>query len=243
MKIKYITEDGILALKNNANIIYSEVIKKKSKTINEVLNDKSMIKLTPFDIDDFVLDMSQPKGKENLTDCENIQRVYNHMKHLSESQASDERLWVAFTLMYQIDYMRYRWSVSSSNDMLNKYFFNYSAQRSLFRNGISRLWWIGRLTYDENRKDPYELTKFLCRDQDYIESICSRNIFNNRKILKSTIDAILKAEKDGIKIDRAVIRDISKYLNLLSGIYLVDLLSYEEIYEKIYNKLSSIRGN
>ena len=49
------------------------------------------------------------------TDVENIRRVYNHMKGLSESQASDERIWVAFTLSEGLDYMKYRWMPENEN--------------------------------------------------------------------------------------------------------------------------------
>ncbi|ETJ21058.1 hypothetical protein Q604_UNBC18358G0004 [human gut metagenome] len=238
MKIKYVTEDGLLMIKNNADIVFREIIKGKEKTIMELFNDDSLIKETPYDIEEFTLDMSQPQGKESLTDGENVQRVYNHMKYLSDSQASDERIWTSYTLNEQIDYMRYRWKTENANDMLNRYFFNYSSQRSLFRNGIARLWWIGRVTYDERRNDPYELTKYICKNQDFLESICGRNIFNNPKVQKASISAIYDADRNGAAITREVVRGVSKYINLLSGTYLLDILSYEDIYTKVYRKLT-----
>lgn len=240
MKIKYIAEDGLLMLKSNADIIFNEVVDKKNKSILELFHDEQLVKETPHEIEKFELDMSQPYGKESLTDSENVQRVYNHMKHLSDSQASDERIWVAYTLCEQLEYMSYRWKVNNADGMLNRYFFKYSAQRSLFRNGISRLWWIGRVTYDEKRQDPYELTKFLFKDQDFLESICGRNIFNNLTVQRAVISAIYDAENTGVIIKRATVREISKYVNLLGGIYLLDMLSYQEIYNKVYAKINSI---
>lgn len=142
--------------------------------------------------------MSQPDGKESLTDVENIQRVYNHMKFLSDSQASDERIWAAYTFSEFLDYMRYRWKASSISDLENRYLFGYSVQRSLFRNGVSRLWWIGRFTYDETRLDPYELTRFLCKDQDYIENICGRNIFNNPMLVLQPYLHYMMLRKQGL---------------------------------------------
>jgi len=168
---------------------------------------------------------------------ENIQRVYNHMKFLSDSQASDERIWAAYTFSEFLDYMRYRWKASSISDLENRYLFGYSVQRSLFRNGVSRLWWIGRFTYDETRLDPYELTRFLCKDQDYIENICGRNIFNNPNVGFATISALYDAEKAGVVVNRELVREVSRYVNLLAGTYLLDTLSEEEIYQKIQNKL------
>lgn len=233
MNIKYITEEGILTLRNHSRMIFEDVVQGNDKSILELLKDDNLIKETPYEINDFTLVTSQPKGKEALTDGENIQRVYNNMKHLSDSQASDERIWVAYTLHEQLSYMKYRWKSTNEEGMLNRYFFNYHIQRSLFRNGMARLWWIGRMTYDKTAEDPYELTKFICKDQDFMENIFGRNIFNNPTIQRATLRAIYDADKQGIKIDRKSIRGISKYLNLLGGTYLVDMFNYDEIHEKV----------
>lgn len=237
MRIKYLTEDDLNAVKSNLSDVLCDVIAEDGKSLNEFFGRDNLIKETQFEINDFKLDMSQPDGKESLTDVENIQRVYNHMKFLSDSQASDERIWAAYTFSEFLDYMRYRWKASSISDLENRYLFGYSVQRSLFRNGVSRLWWIGRFTYDETRLDPYELTRFLCKDQDYIENICGRNIFNNPDVGFATISALNDAEKSGVVVNRELVREVSKYVNLLAGTYLLDTLSKEEIYQKIQNKL------
>ena len=127
MRIKYVVEDGIAILKNNSEFVYKNVIEEGRKTLAEVLGDSSLIKETPYEIESITLDMSQPKGKETLTDAENAQRVYSHMKSLSDSQASDERIWIAYTLQEQLEYMKYRWDCKNGSEMLNRYFFNYSS--------------------------------------------------------------------------------------------------------------------
>lgn len=238
MKIKYITEEGILTLRNNNKIIFEGIMLEKDKSILELMKDDNLIKETSYEINDFILSTSQDKGKEALTDGENVQIVYNNMMHLSDSQASDERIWVAYTLREQLNYMKYRWPAKNAKGMLNRYFFNYGKQRSLFRNGMSRLWWIGRLTYDKSADDPYELTKIICKHQDFIENIMGRNVFNNPTILRATLRAINDANKQGIKTNRYCIRGIAEYLNLLGGTYLIDIFTYDEIYEKVANWIS-----
>ena len=136
--------------------------------------------------------------------------------------------------------MKYRWDCKNGSDMLNRYFFNYSSNRSLFRNGISRLWWIGRVTYDEKRQDPFELTKFLCSDQDFIETICGRSIFNNPIVQRATISAIYDEVKAGKTIKRETVRETAKFVNLLSGTYLLDMLTYEEVYSKVHEKICEL---
>lgn len=237
MKIKYVSEDTINEIKSNCSTIYKRVLA-DGETLEKALKNNDVIRESALEIGEFKLDVNQPKGKETFTDAENIKRVYNNMKELSDSQASDERIWIAYTLSEFIDYMKYRWPAKDVTDMKNRYFFNYSPQRSLFRNGISRLWWIGRMTYDERRSDPYELTNFLCKDQDYIESICGRNIFNNREIGHATIKALFDAENDGVKIDRSMVRNVGKYVNLLAGTYILDALDADLIYKKVRNIIS-----
>lgn len=232
MKIKYLTEDGVLMLKKNKKSTYKEVVV-GNKPLKAYLVDDGFIKESSIEVEDFTLTMDAPKGKEALTDAENVQRVYGHLKGLSDSQASDERIWVAFTLDSQTEYMKFRWNIKNEDEMLNRYFFNYSPQRSLFRNGIARLWWIGRVTYDDNREDPYELTKFMCKDQDFIETICGRNIFNNSTVMKATIVALFDANKDGKEMTRNLIRAVGKYVNLLAGTYIIDFIEYENIYTKV----------
>lgn len=237
MKIKYITEDDLYAIKSNLKGILKNVIQDQSCSVSDLFEKENLIKETGMEIKDFRLDMSQPRGNESLTDAENVQRVYNHMKFLSDSQASDERVWTAYTFSEFLDYMIYRWPARNTVDLQNRYLFGYSIQRSLFRNGVSRLWWLGRFTFDETRTDPYELTKFLCKDQDYIESICGRNIFNNPDIGLAVIAALSDAEKNNITVNRDVVRELAKYVNLLAGTYLLDALNREEMYDKVRRKL------
>ena len=241
MKIKYITEDGVLFLRKNIDVIYKEVYK-ADKPLTEILKDTSYLKESQYDIGELILDIEVVKGREASSDSENVQRVYNHMRALSDSQASDERIWVAYTMLEQLNYMKFRWPVNNPEDMLNRYFFNYSVQRSLFRNGMSRLWWIGRVTYDGKRADPFELTKFICRDQDFIETICGRNIFNNEKVMRATISSLYDREKEGIQLSRELIRGVGKYINLLAGTYIIDVVEYDNIYEKVGNYIKTFKG-
>ncbi|MDA3845972.1 MAG: DUF6339 family protein [Vallitaleaceae bacterium] len=242
MKIKYLTEKGLMMVRSNTQYIANKIVKEKNFNVIDIFQDADIVSESPYDLPDFRLDMSQEKGKEALTDLENIKRVYNNMRGLSDSLASDERLWSAFTLVDRYDYMQYRWKVNSENDLKNRYLFSYSAHRSLFRNGMSRLWWIGRVTYDESREDPYELTEFLIsRDQDYAENICGRNVFNNPKVTKATIAALLDSEKDGIKIDRFLVREIAKYMNLLAGTYLLDSMDYDELNSKAKERILKLK--
>lgn len=237
--IKFISEDMLLEIKNNRSLLYSNVISSKKQTLEEAFHNDRIIKDTSVPADEFQLDMSADKPE--LTDLENVKRVYKNMRSLSESQASDERIWAAYTLSVFADYMRYRWSPESETVMMNRYFFSYSPKRSLFRNGIARLWWIGHLTYDASRTgDGYELTEYVCRKQDNINLLLDINFGNNPAIVRAVIQSLIEAEKNGMIIEREMIRQLSEYINTLGGVYLVDAFSYDMIYDKSTEKLKHL---
>lgn len=233
MKIKYILEDDLMAIWKNQKEFFKPVVLRQEKTLAEFFCKDDIIKDSSIEIAPFSFDMSQPKDKRSLTDLENIKRVYGHMRSLSDSQASDERIWAAYTLSEARDYMTYRWPATEVKDIQNRYLFGYGHQRSLFRNGVSRLWWIGRFSFDDTRDNPYELTEFLVTKQDAIEAICGRNVFNNAIVGRTAIQALADAEKNGQDLSRELVRGVGKYMNLLAGTYLIDSLSKEEVYNKI----------
>ncbi len=238
LRVKYVSEDGLNAIKSNLLTIYKEVILNNDKTISEALKDESLIKESSIEIVDFALDMSQPKGSEHLTDAENAMRVYNHLKCLTDSQAADERVWAAYTFSEFIDYMKYRWPAQNKEKVEYRYLFKYTKRESLLDNGIARLWWIGRITYDEKRKDPYELTKFVCKHQYLIESLRGRSYFSNHQTRNTVIKYLFDTERKGVHITPILIGDVSKYVNLLSGAYIVDMMDPEYLYSKIESKFN-----
>lgn len=232
MKLQFLGSDSISAIKTNLKDLRKE-FGGGNEWISEFFDGKSPFKDTKYEIEDFQLDMSQKDPF--LTEYENVRRVYTRLKFLSDSQASDERLWAGLCLGPFYDYVKYRWKIdenSSASKIEQHYFFGYSARRSLTRNALSRLWWIGRLTYDNDRE--YELTKFVCENSDNIMHILERNTSNNPDIVKAFISSIIDVKKTGKQIDTDDIGKLSKYLNLLGGTYILDCLPYSAIYDKIY---------
>ena len=236
MYIKYITEENLEKLRANYKTISKEVLIKGTTNIQTFFNDENIVKNTSIEIDDFTLDIS-PENKVS-SDFENVKRVYSHMKSLSVSKASDERIWVAYSLSEFIDYMKYRWMPDEVGKRADRYFFQSNRKRALFRHGVARLWWIGHTTYDVERTNPYELTEFaLKHDQDFINQILDIGFSSNPVISNAVLTALFDAEKAGVIISRDFVREISKYVNLLGGTYIIDCLSNEEIYDKIKNKI------
>jgi hypothetical protein len=230
MNAKFIREEDVAKISANIEELYKQVVC-AGKSLEEYLGEESVIKDSNISIEEFTLDMSESNAV--LTDLENVKRLYKAMMNLSDSQASDERIWLAYSLGFLKDYMNYRWVAKDADTIKNRWLFGYSVKRSLFRHGIARLWWIGRCTYDKNRSDPFELTSYVLSKQDIINQLLDIGFNGNKELVLAVIDAIRDAEKDGKPMGREEIRSVSRYINLLGGMYVIDSLSYNDIYTKV----------
>ena len=236
MNLVYIKEDNLIDLKSNIRSTLDKYALPDSSWLKDYFGADPLIE-SKYIVEDFVLDMSQEKPF--YTDSENVMRVYKRLKFLSDSQASDERLWAGLCLGPFWRYTQYRWSInidSTENKIVQHFFFGFGPRRSLTRNALSRLWWIGRLTYDEERKDPYELTKYVCENQDIIMHTLERNISNNKEIIIPFLSAIIDAKKEDLPINTDRVAELAKYLNLLGGVYILDVLDRQLIYNKVLDK-------
>ena len=244
MKLQFVCYDNIDVIKSNLDSWVNKFKQPSSDWLSEEL-DQPLFYDTKFkEIKDFSLDMSADPKKAFLTEAENAIRVYSNLKFLTDSQASDERLWAGLCLGPFWTYVQYRWGIDQKctvSAVKDHFFFGQKAgRRSLTRNALSRLWWIGRLTYDEKRKDPWELTKFICESSDYIMHALERNTSNNPAIIRPFLSAIIDVRKSGREINTDQFGLLAKYLNLLGGIYILDCLPEERIYEKIHAKALEI---
>ena len=243
MKLQLISYDNLDMIKTNLPSIVELFKRESSSCLEEELGIKLLADTRFDEVADFTLDMSQKKTF--LTDAENARRVYGNLRFLSESQASDERLWAGLCYGVFWKYVKYRWEIDkrcTARNIAQHFMFGYGARRSLTRNALSRLWWIGRLTYDEKRSDHWELTRLVCENPDNIMHTLERNTSNNPVIIRAFLSAVIAARKDGIPINTNVIGELSKYLNLLGGIYVLDCLPQQKIFKKIYDKAVAL-GN
>jgi hypothetical protein len=240
MKVVFIGEDDLNDLKTNLHNLVNNFKLPNNDWLTDYFS-RSPLRETKFEVDDFELDVSQEKPF--YTDFENVKRVYSRLRFLTDSQASDERLWAGLSLGAFWKYVQYRWNIidtCTSDNIKQHFFFGFGPRRSLTRNALARLWWIGRLTSDFARNDPYELTQIVCENSDNIMHIIERNFSNNKDIIIPFLSAIDEAKKEKLPINTDRIGDLSKYLNLLGGTYLLDVLDKETIHNKILKKAREI---
>ena len=237
MKLQLISQDSIDIIKSNLEIWKTRFDEDDATWLEEKLEGMLFLPTSYEDIPDFelVIDEQNPFA----TEAKNVEIVYSNLQFLTDSQASDERLWAGLGLSYFWKYIKYRWAIdgrSSVDTLRNHFFFGMGPRVSLTRQGVARLWWIGRLTYDGQRSDSFELTKLVCEQASFIPDILERNTSNNPRIVHAFLDALLALRAEGITITAELVRELSKYLNVLGGTYLLDCLSPEKIMLKVTEK-------
>lgn len=212
-----------------------------------------------YKLEEFPYEEKVPKGNTGIfinedlaldgakSDLENSKMLYEALKNLNETQASDERLWVYLSLVTFWKYMRERWSMNKPPEgkelgrLKDRYFLRNINIESLTRNGISRLWWFAHLTYDDRRSNPYELTEILLSRADLSTGIVERGFGSNRNIRTALLEFL--KDNPGISTDEGKTREIYKGLNLVGGVRNLPFLEVSELKQVLDLVKSSITTN
>lgn len=239
MEIKFLTQDALDFLKNNLEENLELYQFADSSWIEQQVGYDPFV-LYKSEIDDFTLD---PTAKE----IENVKLLYLSMRGLTDSDATDERLWSGLS-------HGTFWSFMQNNLLqglqlnprlkfnkglvLNRYFFNIAEngrKRSLYINNLAKLWWAGRLTYDkDDTTDPFKaLTLFETAFSHKIINTFSSNFMANSEIRFAVFDTGLYLQNKGITIKGDTLIPLLKFLNQLGGSIILDVFSREELKEML----------
>jgi hypothetical protein len=167
----------------------------------------------------------------SFCDLENSIRLHSALSDLTLVQAQDPRLWTHLTHVELWDYMRSRRPKRYPNPYENvryitrHYFVHGGRARSLIRNGASRLWWAAKLTHDNKRDDPYELTAVLFSSLDLLKNLLERNFGRSPAVTRAFLEFVRRNEdiclRRGTR-SRNLIRDLSRAINMHGGMCLLD---------------------
>lgn len=240
MKLKYLTQDALFTLSENQPIIYELM---KNAESNEWLIDyigrdglvESKLNIEPLHFD---------TSFENPIDGDyvNAKILFEHLKDLNETQASDDRLWagLAFTIGY--DFLKYRWTLDSIVKVKYRWLFYTTNRRRLFYHGLSRLWWFVKMTYCPEALNPYELTEFVFKYPQIMKAITYRNYSNSDRLRKIIIKSFLKYVKQGGNLAVNKIDEIYKYISNLGSVSILDVMDEEYLETLIFYKLIKLES-
>lgn len=196
------------------------------------------------------INLIPPDDGARNNDAQNAIALHRHLNFLTAAQAADERLWCRLAHVEFWQYMRARWPAERFPDLERaerfvaaRYFVPQSQGRALLRNGIARLWWSAHLTYDRHRDNPYELTDILLSRLDIAKNILERSLGRSRVVLIGFLDFL---RQNGSRLliggerSRSEIRILSRLLNLLGGVNLLDALTEEQVVSLLNQELEHI---
>lgn len=234
MEIHFLKEDALAALKANVNGNAKHYSEPTNQWIYDYFGGENPFEVLKVPVEDFQL-VGSKDDIENR-DAENAIILYSAMKNLSDTQATDERIWAGMAHSDLWDYMQKRWPNGKQSAVEARYFFKKSngLKRSLFVNTLSKMWWTARLTYDPSRKDPFELTKYFSKSLHKVIPIFSSNFMSNPVIARGLLSALIELEAAGYHSEyNDWFAYATRYLNVFGGTHILDYYSSEEIKEKV----------
>ncbi|MDU5301080.1 MAG: DUF6339 family protein [Dialister micraerophilus] len=244
MKLYFITRNKIDEIKSGFSYYLPHYKDNDKNWFEKEFKVNGGLVESKFECDDFALDMTceninnlPTKNDYFVSDLKNVKIMYNNLKDvLSPHDASDERLWTGLAHTCFWDFVRYRniknLKLNDDEIVKNVYFFVKNSRRYLNVNCLSRLWWAGYYTYDENNKEnPYELTDFYFNKAlpSKMLLLTSRNFISNKSICLGFIKGVKNVADMGLKVDRDETEFALKYLSCMGSVTLLDFLSENEI--------------
>ena len=166
------------------------------------------------------------------TDAENALIVYDALRTLTPHQASIERMWAYLCHFDCRQYVTARWlnrrpdkEEVAIREIRNHFF--AVGNRALIRdNGISRLWWLGKIAHEVAADDPREFLTILLHRQDVRSALIERpSVSMNRGLLRG-IYAVMREHwaNGGALFERDAFRSWMVALNRDGGGVLLDAL-------------------
>jgi hypothetical protein len=244
MKLSFISENTLQDLRINNNAYLQYYYSEDMEWFERYFQEEGKVLRSQLDFE--MPDLSFEEDYA-LSDCRNVKEVYNSLKHMSVSQATQERVWTGLAHLQFRDFTFYRLKkdIDERNDkrIYTSLFFKHGKKRSLFVHILARLWWVGYMTYDETKEsNPFWLTDFFTEKDFSARCVVffSSNFTSNRDITIGILKALYQLNEQGINITRDYFVQATKYLNVVGGAMVLDMLNKDEVEKMIINHLIKV---
>lgn len=253
MQICFMKRDALNYFKINMERLYANYFQRDDNSwMAEEYGDNPFISF--MEIPDFEMASLVDGRTPGEIDYLNCKIIYENLKFLSESQASDERLWAGLCNETLYKYMRKRYEYApaglkdknkDASGILSRFFFSGGTRGGFYRNAIAKCWWVGRATYDKsNALNHFEMLDELGANDfsSKVSDIFYSNTFaSNPTILRGICGALKFYRDHSIKLRmKEEIRPSIKYLNAVGGAILLDVLSSDEIKDIVIKRISEL---
>lgn len=251
--LQYLTEEGLAVLKQSFTNHLPEYIAGNQQFFLDYFDKNNYLADSAYTVTDFTDDLVYFKNSDE-DDLHNIKVIYEVMKNIPTYIMMDDRFWAGLNHTIMWDYIMKRRAgeafgdgIQNQSDKIYNSFFTHTKhgmKRGTYVNCVSRLWWAGKLTYDEDSSDHYLLTEELCKKgfASTIILFSSSNIMGRKEARFALLKMIKKFREAGNDVKRDDIVAGIRYLNLVAGSSLIDTMSYqdlEDMLEHFYTKYYS----
>lgn len=254
MKLYIMKRDALETLKDNLSIVYGKYYTEPTnKWIKDICEDDPFVEfkeIPDFNLAD--LDSDLTPGEIDLNNCKIL---YEKLMFLSESQASDERLWAGLTHATFYEYMRKRWGYGygkkpkseekETGAIKTRFFYKNTGRNGFYRNTLAKCWWIGHNTYDpKNAANHFESLDVIGSND--LNSKINEFFYNftfssNPIVMAAIVDALRNFKDEGTRLlVREHIRPAMSYLNAVGGSVVIDCLERESITDIFSDIITSI---
>ena len=179
------------------------------------------------------------KKNDDLT---NTRILYGAFRgKLTPLQASDPLLWSGLCHLVPEfrKYILQRWAKDDGGVSIKDRFFATEGRAKLcYYNAISRLWWSGYLTFDEDaeKTNPWHLTETLFSAQQIQKDLFDQPMSMNRTIVKGVLSALKKVQSETGNACTPLFREcVWSYLNRYGAVTILDALTSSEIEDIAYS--------
>lgn len=182
------------------------------------------------------LTLDDRRKKPHLRDSDNALRVHDHLGALTPHEASEERLWVYLCHVECADYLRVRWlgkrpkKTEEAVGKVRNHFFARGARGLMRDNGISRLWWMGKIARDADEGAPERFLEIVLHRQDVRSSLLERPLVSRNVRILRAIYGVMRERWEGdsdagLLFQREAFRAWMRGINLRGGVVLLDALT------------------
>lgn len=181
------------------------------------------------------ISLTEPRGND-FFDFENSKILFESLK-MNPTQATDYRIWTYLTHKTFWTYMRKRSPVEKQKEenqadyILTHWFVNRISPIDLMRNNISSLWWCAYLTYDDERNDPYELTREVYTMLDYTRHLLPGKQGRNKNFTHALLEFVIENRNLFSSFKEEKVRLLMRKANFIAGYNLMLNLTKQEIKE------------
>ena len=256
MKLYIMKKETLETLKSNLSVVYGKYYTEKTNDwIIDICGENPFILFK--EITDFELaSLELTPGEIDFNNCKIL---YKKLQFLTESQASDERLWAGLTHTTFYEYMRKRWKYGYGKQpeeiekevgaIKTRFFYKSTGRSGFYRNTLAKCWWVGHNIYNpKNVKNPFESLDIIGSND--LNSKINELFYNftfssNPHIMSAIIESLRRFREEGRYISvREHIRPAMSYLNAVGGSIVIDCLEKDQIIKIFSDAINSmIKGD